>query len=188
VCGAPPAPTTPFISNLPSGAYYGGSFLAVVQTTGDGQKFVTSASSAVCTVGADGLTVHFTGLGACVLTAHVTAGATYPQADGSPQTFAVGRASPTSPRIVNLPTEARVGDIFLAAVVTSGDGPRTVTSTTPRVCLAVRETVIFFGTGTCTLVAHVSTGAHYLAASGNPQSFTVSGRIVPPRRPGFRGF
>lgn len=179
MCGAP---TTPFISNLPAGGSFGGSFLAVVTTNGDGMKFVTSGSTGVCTVGPDGLTVHFVGLGACSLTAHVTAGATFPQADGNPQSFTVGRAVPTIPQITNLPADARVGGFFEAAVSTTGDGIRFVTSSTPGTCIAVGLTVISIRAGSCVLTAHVSAGPYFVAATGNAQSYTVNnllGRLSP---------
>ena len=35
----------------------------MVKTNGDGMKFVTSGSPGVCTVGSDGITVHYVGLG-----------------------------------------------------------------------------------------------------------------------------
>ena len=131
VCGGP---TTPFISNLPTGGSYGGSFVALVNTNGDGMKFVTSGSPGVCTVGSDGITVHNVGLGTCSLSAHVTAGATYEQADGNPQTFTVSPAVPSTPRITNLPVGARVGGTFTAVISTNGDGIKSLTVGTPLVC------------------------------------------------------
>ena len=175
MCGGP---TTPFISNLPTGGGYGGSFVAVVETNGDGTKFVTSASPSVCTVGGDGLTVHYIGLGVCLLSAHVTAGVTYEQADGSPQTFTVTKGLPSTPRITNLPAGARVGGSFTAVISTNGDGITSLTTGTPFVCtvgasgLAVR----FAHVGSCSLTAHVSAGVDFLGATGNPQSVTVRHR------------
>ena len=162
VCGGP---TTPFISNLPTGGSDGGSFVAVVKTIGDGMKFVTSGSPGVCTVGGDGLTVHYVGLGVCLLSAHVTAGATYQQADGSPQTFTVGRAVPSTPIITNLPAGGRVGGSFTAAIGTNGDGIKSLTTGTPFVCTvgASGLTVRFVHVGSCSLTAHVSAGVDFSA-------------------------
>jgi hypothetical protein len=86
-------PTTPSISNLPSGARVGGSFVATVSTDGDGTKSVSSNSPSICTVGLDGLTVSYLAVGTCSLTSHVAAGTTYLAADGSAQTFSVAAAA-----------------------------------------------------------------------------------------------
>ena len=176
VCGAP---TTPFISNLPASGSYGGSFVAVVATNGDGMKFVTSGSPTVCTVGPSGLLVRYTGVGACSLTAHVSAGSIYPQADGSPQTFTVFPGVPTTPRISNVPRVPVVGGSFHAVISTDGDGTKSVTTTTPFVCVVERDrlTVMFTSSGTCSLTARVAAGAHFLGAVGTPQSFTVTRRF-----------
>ena len=82
-------PSTPTISNLPSTATVGGSFMATVTTTSNGVTSVVSNSSTVCTVGTNGLTVSYVGAGTCSLTAHVAADATYAAAAGTPQTFSV---------------------------------------------------------------------------------------------------
>ena len=67
----------------------GGSFTAVVSTTGDGVTSVASNSGAVCTVGANGLTVTYVGVGTCSLTASVATGVNYLGATGTAQTFSV---------------------------------------------------------------------------------------------------
>ncbi len=84
-------PTTPTISNLPTSATYGGGFTATVSTTGDGTKSVTSNSKGVCSV--SGFTVSYVGIGTCRLTAHVALGTGYAAANGTAQTFSVGRAT-----------------------------------------------------------------------------------------------
>ena len=175
MCGGP---TTPFIGNLPTRGGYGGSFVAAVETNGDGTKFVTAGSPGVCTVGRDGLTVHYIGLGVCSLSAHVTAGATYEQSDGNPQTFTVSRGVPSTPTITNLPAGARVGGSFTAVISTNGDGIKSLTTSTPFVCTVGANglTVRFAHVGSCSLTAHVSAGVDLLGATGNRQSFTVRHR------------
>jgi Bacterial Ig-like domain (group 3) len=79
----------PFITNIPAGATEGGSFVASVATDGDGPATVASSTTAVCTVGGDGLTVSFVTAGTCTLTAQVGTGTNYLGASGSPQTFTV---------------------------------------------------------------------------------------------------
>jgi hypothetical protein len=92
----PATPTTPAVSNLPASATFGDSgFTAAVTTNGDGATSVSSSTPSVCTVAGDGATVSYAGAGTCTLTAHVAAGTDYLAADGSPQSFAVQKATPT---------------------------------------------------------------------------------------------
>ncbi len=169
-------PTTPTISNLPSAPVFGGSFKASVSTNGDGVKSVRSSTPAICTVGANGLTVSFVAAGTCSLTAEVAAGTNYAAATGSAQTVTVGKATPTPPSIANLPTAATVGHSFVADVVTNGDGTTSVSSNSPAVCTVGPDsvTVSFVATGTCSLTPEVNAGTDYTAATGTAQTFTVT--------------
>ncbi|MEI6710102.1 MAG: hypothetical protein WCL17_03875, partial [Actinomycetota bacterium] len=89
----PDTPNTPTITNIPTtGLTIGGSFTASVSTNGDGVKSVTSSTTSVCTVGGDGLSVTYVGLGTCSLTAAVAAGTNYSGATGTAQTFSIGHA------------------------------------------------------------------------------------------------
>ena len=99
------APTTPTISNLPSnGQTVGGSFVANVATSSDGVVSVTS-NTVFCTVASDGLTVTYTGLGQCSLTAHVATSPSFTSADGSAQTFSVvASVTYTPPPVFPIPT------------------------------------------------------------------------------------
>ena len=94
---APPRPTTPSISNLPTSASYSGSFTPTVVTTGDGTTSVTSSTTSVCTVAAVSGLVSFVGTGTCTLKAHVAQGANYASADGSDQSFTVAAVKPSAP-------------------------------------------------------------------------------------------
>ncbi|HEY5110760.1 MAG TPA: MBG domain-containing protein [Acidimicrobiales bacterium] len=80
----------------------------------------------------------------------------------------------SAPTITNIPGTAVYQGGFTAVVSTNGDGPLSVTSTTPSVCTATGLTVTYVGAGTCTLVAHVGQGTVYGPNSGAPQSFTVN--------------
>ena len=113
VCGAP---TTPFVSNLPAVGFVGSSFVAVVNTNGDGVKFVEASGS--CTV-VNRLTVQFTGVGDCSLTAEVTAGTTYPQAAGEPQTVTVSVPPPTTAVIIPSSGTAQSGTAALVDATAS---------------------------------------------------------------------
>ena len=166
-------PSTPSISNLPSSGTYGGGFTATVATTGDGTKSVTSNSTGICT--ASGLAVSYVGVGTCSLTAHVAAGTDYSAADGSPQTFSVGQAAPSTPTISNLPASGTYGGGFTATVATTGDGTKSVTSNSTGVCTASGLAVSYVGVGTCTLTAHVAAGTDYSAADGSPQTLCRPG-------------
>ncbi len=171
-------PTTPSISNLPASGTFGGSFVASVATNGDGTPSVTSNDTSVCTVGVDGLTVNYVGVGTCSLTAHVAAGTNYLAADGTAQTFNVGQGAPNAPSINNIPVGATFGGAgFTAALTTNSDGAQSVTSSTPSVCTVDpgdNLTVTYTGAGTCTLTAHTAATSKHLAADGAAQSFPVA--------------
>ncbi len=167
-------PSPPTISNLPSSSVFGGNFTPVVATNGDGTRSVTSSTPGVCTL--SGSTVVFNGVGTCTLTAHVAGTVNFGHRDGSPQSFSVGRAAPSSPYVANIPAGATEFASFVGAVATTGDGARSLASTTTDVCTVGPDgvTVTFVGFGACTLTAGVGQGAHYLAATGSPQTFTVN--------------
>ena len=83
------------------------------------------------------------------------------------------KSTPTTPSISNLPNSGIYGDSFTPTVSTTGDGTKSVTSSTTSVCTVTAGTVNYIGVGTCTLVAHVGAGANYTAADGLAQSFTI---------------
>jgi hypothetical protein len=169
------ATPTVTITNIPtSGSVYGGSFVASVSTNGDGTTtYVTSDTTSVCTVGSDGYTVSYVGVGTCTLNAQVTAGTHYGAGTGNNQSFSIGRATPTAPTISNIPPAA-YGEQFTADVSAEGDGTTSVASSTTGVCRVTGGlTVSFVGVGTCSLTASVATGTDYLAATGTAQTFTV---------------
>ena len=171
-------PSVPTITNLPVGGGTlpvtgpGGGFIATVSTTGDGILSVTSNSPLVCT--AAGLTVSYVAVGTCSLTAHVAAGPGYAAADGTAQAFTIYR-TPTTPMISNIPPSPVFGGSFVAAVSTSGDGAKSVTSNSPGVCTVGGDglTVTFVSVGTCSLTASVLQGVDYRGATGSAQSFNI---------------
>jgi hypothetical protein len=167
-------PTTPTITNLPSGGTYGGGFTASVSTTGDGQRSVTSSTPGVCTT--NGLSVTYVGVGTCSLNARVAAGANYLAGTGATQSVTVGYATPSTPTITNIPSPANEFFGFTAVVATNGDGTKSVTSNTPGVCSVGTNglTVTFVGFGTCSLTPSVAQGSDYFGATGTPQTFPVN--------------
>jgi len=90
-------------------------------------------------------------------------------------TFTVVRGTPTTPTITNIPASPTFGNSFAASVATTGDGSKSVTSSTPSTCTVAGDglTVNFVRLGTCVLTAHVAQGTSYNAADGSAQSFTV---------------
>ena len=169
-------PSTPSISNLPGSGTYGGGFTATVSTTGDGTTSISSSTPSVCT--ASGLAVSNVGVGTCTLTAHVADGTDFTAADGGPQNFPVGQATPSTPSISNLPASGTYGGGFTATVSTTGDGTTSISSSTPSVCTASGLAVSNVGVGTCTLTAHVADGTDFTAADGGPQSISVAGFAI----------
>jgi len=172
------SPSTPTISNLPvSGIYGGTSGTLNVATTGDGASSVSSSTLSVCTV--SGLVATYVGVGTCTLVAHVATGTLYNSANGAAQSFSIGRAAPSTPTISNLPVSGTFGTSSgTLSVATTGDGVKSVTSSTPGVCTISGFVATYVGSGLCTLVAHVATGTLYNAANGVAQTFSVA-PIVP---------
>jgi hypothetical protein len=169
------------ISNLPTSGTYGGSFTATVLTSGDGTNFsVTSNSPNSCTVGSNGLTVNYVGVGNCSLNAHVATGTNYQSGVGAAQTFPIGPTTPTTPTISPLPTNATFGQNFTASVQTTGDGTTSVVSNSPTTCtVGTAQVVSFVGAGTCSLTAAVTAGPNYQGATGAAQTFLIAQAPLP---------
>ena len=162
------------VNNLPGNAVYGGSFTPTYLYSGNGSpsESVTSSTTLVCTV--SGTVVNFVGVGSCTLTASATTTTDYSQATGSPQSFNVGKATPTI-SINNLPGNALYGGTFTPTYLYSGNGSpsESVTSSTTPVCTVSGAVVNFVGVGTCTLTASATTTTDYTQVTGSPQSFGV---------------
>jgi len=80
---------------------------------------------------------------------------------------------PTAPTISNLPSTGTYGDSFTPVVSTTGDGTKSVTSSSGSVCIVTAGVVNYVGVGTCTLRAHVTVGMVYAAGEGADNSFLV---------------
>ena len=85
----PATPSSPSITNLPSGVAEGGSFTANIATNGDGTPSVVSDTPSNCSVANDGVTVRFNVAGSCTLTPEVSTGQNFTGGSGSPQTFTI---------------------------------------------------------------------------------------------------
>jgi hypothetical protein len=97
----------------------------------------------------------------------------------------VKRATPTTPRISNLPASGTDGGGFTATVSTNGDGAKSVTSNSTNVCTASGLAVKYVGVGTCSLTAHVGAGTDYNAANGTAQTVTVNAAPPPAKSAGY---
>ncbi|HLM95073.1 MAG TPA: hypothetical protein VK283_02090, partial [Acidimicrobiales bacterium] len=115
-------------------------------------------------------------VGTCSLMAEVGPGIDYGANTGHEQSFSIGRATPSSPGVTNIPSGAVEFGGFTANVGTSGDGQRSVTSNSTGVCTVGPDglSVTYVGFGTCSLTASVAQGAHYMGVAGNPQTFLVN--------------
>ena len=82
-------PTAPRITDIPSSASVGGSFVAQVSTSSNGATSAISETGSVCTVGSDRHTVTEVSSGTCALVASVAATTVDNAASGSPQSFTI---------------------------------------------------------------------------------------------------
>ena len=80
----------------------------------------------------------------------------------------------TTISVNNLPSTATVGGTFTPTFTYTGDGTKSVTSSTLSNCTVSGGIVSFVGAGTCTVVAHATAGVNYAAANGSPQSFAIT--------------
>jgi hypothetical protein len=165
------ATTTISINNIPSSAVYGGNFTPTYTYTGDGATSVTSSTASTCTVTSG--VVNYVGAGTCTLVAHATAGTNYAAVDGADQSFTIAQATPTI-SINNIPSGAVNGGSFTPTFAYTGDGTISVTSSTQSRCTVTGGVVNFVGGGQCTLTASATATANVAAATGSPQSFTIS--------------
>jgi hypothetical protein len=164
-----------FTSSAPSAAVYNGPAYGVTADSNSGLAVtITSSSTGVCAISAG--RVSFVGIGTCTLYATQIGNTYWDTAVPVTQSFPVGRATPSTPTINNIPTSPTEFGSFVASVSTSGDGSTSVSSISTAVCTvgADGHTVTFVGFGDCTLTAGVAQGAHYLAGIGNTQSFPVN--------------
>ena len=166
------AVSTVSLSNIPSNAVFGVSFVPTFITTGDGALSVTSSTPTVCTV-KSGVVSYLT-VGTCTLVAKVAAGPAFAAGVGVAQSFTIGQGTPSVPSISNIPTTTIVGRGFTPTITTTGDGVKTVASSTPLVCTVTGAAVSYVGVGTCTLTASVADGTKYVAGTGTAQSFTIA--------------
>ena len=148
-----------------------------MSTTGDGTNSVSSASTGVCTVDPDGLTVHYVGVGTCTLTAHVSAGTNFAAADGTAQSFTVSVQSQTISFTSTAPARASVGQSYTPTATGGGSGkPVTfsIDASSVGICNLTGSTVTFTATGQCVIDANQAGDATYLAAPQAQQTIAVS--------------
>ena len=81
------------ISNIPSSATVGGSFIPTYTKSGDGTPSTVSNSTGICTVSSG--VVNYVATGTCLLQASVTEGTNHLAATGTEQSFTVSLATPS---------------------------------------------------------------------------------------------
>jgi large repetitive protein len=168
------AQTILFTSVAPNAIFAGPQYNATAQSTSELPVTITSSTTDVCSISSG--QVSFDGVGTCTLNANQEGDAYWSEAVQVTQTFQVNRATPSSPLIINIPTDATEFGTYVASVFTSGDGATSVSSISTAVCTlgADGHTITFVGFGVCTLTANVAQGTNYLSGTGGTQSFPVN--------------
>ena len=168
------AQTILFTSTAPNAVFAGPAYSATAQSTSGLSVTITSSTTGVCSVSSG--QVSFDGVGTCTLNANQEGDAYWSEAVQVRQTFQVNQATPSSPFVDNVPTNATEFGTYVASVFTSGDGATSVTSISTAVCTVGGDgrTITFVGFGVCTLTANVAQGTHYLSGTGSNQSFPVN--------------
>jgi hypothetical protein len=113
------------------------------------------------------------GVGTCTVTFNQAGDGAYDPATQITQTTTAQVANPTI-SISNIPSGAVNGGSFTPTFAYTGDGIISVTSSTQSRCTVSGSVVNFVGGGTCTLTAAATATANSNAATGSPQSFTIS--------------
>lgn len=162
---------TIWISDIPTSAEYGGNFAVTYSYNGNGTPSVTSNTTSVCTV--SGNIVTYVGLGTCSLTASASGTSDDQSVQGSAQTFTVTKAPPPI-WVSNIPYNAAYPGSFTATYDYPGTGTPSLATSTSSVCTVSGNTVTYVSTGVCTLTASAPATTDDVAATGEPQSFSIS--------------
>ncbi len=159
------------ISNLPTNAVYGGSYMAAYSYTGNGMPSVSSSTTSVCK--ATGSSVSFVGVGTCTLKASATATTNYAAVTGSAQSFTVGQATQTI-TLTNVPSSAAYKSSF-AVAATGGASGNAVTFTSSGSCSNSGATyTMTSSTGTCSVIANQAGNSDYSAAPKVTEGVTAT--------------
>ena len=179
---SPAGQTINFTTAPPSDATYGGPASTVSATGGGSGNPVTlsidGSAENVCSLGSDGQTVSFIGVGTCQIDANQEGSTDY-AAGAAAQTFSVGQASQSVLFTSTAPTDATSGGPPYVVGASGGASGIPVVFTIDPSASAVCTlgvdgvTVSFLGAGTCTIDANQAGNADYSAASQATQSFTV---------------
>jgi uncharacterized repeat protein (TIGR03803 family) len=160
--------------NAPPSAPYNTSFNVAATGGGSGNPVVIAGSGACSGGGNNSATITMTsGVGTCTVTFNQAGDGAYDPATQITQTTTAQVANPTI-SISNIPSGAVNGGSFTPTFAYTGDGIISVTSSTQSRCTVSGSVVNFVGGGTCTLTAAATATANSNAATGSPQSFTIS--------------
>jgi hypothetical protein len=147
------------VSNIPSAAIFGGSFVPTYTILGDGTTSVASLTSATCAVSAG--TVYFNSIGTCTIQASVAEGTNYLAATGVNQSFTIA----TAPTIVSVTTTP--------ASVQYSDKVDLVATVSPAILAAVAP-----ATGVTFKIDTRTVGSATLALDGTLLKGTLSNVVV----------
>ena len=160
------------IITAPSTLTYGStSTLSTTGGSGTGSVTYSAGSSTGCSVSGSTLSVT-NASGNCTVNATKAADTNY-IVYTSVKSVALQKAA-GSISINNIPASASYGGSFTPTFTKLGNGTASVASTTPAICTVTAGVVSYDDVGTCTLVASVAEGTNHLAATGAPQSFTIT--------------
>ncbi|NYG06775.1 hypothetical protein BJ986_001262 [Phycicoccus badiiscoriae] len=166
-----------FTSTAPSTAVVGDTYLVAATGGASGNPVtfsVDAASASVCSI--SGSMVTFDHVGTCVVDADQAGNADYVSASQAQQTITVGQAAQAITFTSTAPSNAVVGDTYLAAATGGASGnPVTfsVDSASASVCSISSSTVTFDHVGTCVVDADQAGNADYVSASQAQQTITV---------------
>lgn len=161
--------TLAFTTPAPADAVIAGTYTPTVSSTAN--LTASLAASGRCTVA--GGTVTFTAAGTCVLTASQKGdGTSYEPAAPITQVFNVAKQSQNLAFTSTAPEDAKVGDTYVPAALSSSALP--VSFTVSGKCTLADGTVTFTGAGTCYIKAHQPGNSTFAAAPAVTQKISVT--------------
>jgi Ethanolamine utilization protein EutJ (predicted chaperonin) len=171
------AQTISFGSGTPANAHFGDPAYRVTASASSGLPVSLSidpGSSSVCTL--NGNSVSYTGSGTCTVDADQPGDTSYTPAPQAHQSFGVAKALQTITFSSGAPASARYGDPAYHVAATASSGlpvSLSIDSGSSSVCSLSGSSVIYTGSGTCTINADRAGDSRYSSATRTQQSFTV---------------
>jgi RHS repeat-associated protein len=155
--------TTPAPASAALSSYF---YVAATASSGLAVSFYSSGSCS----NSGAFYLITSGNGNCTVTFRQDGNSTYAPASNVVETV---QATPAI-SIRDIPPGAVNGGSFTVTYNYTGNGTKSVSSSTTGICTVSSNTVNFVGSGTCTLTASATATSSYAAVTGNPQSFTIA--------------